>query len=371
MKFTIYNKSNTLFNNYTFDKIKSNQIKNNNFDDTDFNKNNNIEEEEFKDDYNYYYSNFKTKNKLLKTIGSYANIKNNNYLYNLINKYQNETSKNENEKMENEKKNMSNNININESNMNNINFNNINIGINNNNFIIEENMNKAFKTYNNSFNKKINDNNEDRVDFLNKKEDSPFKNKNNTKIYINKNKRNKSQISKFIYKTEGNKSAYTKKNNIKLNLQYDNNINTDGTTHKHDYFLSGYIPKINKLYYKKKTINCHTYENDHHGTSNEIINSLKTYSIKDKKKKYYIYNNFLDGDDIKENIDNNIDYNQILATKNNNMNKEMFKYIKKEIDSNKNSYNYHNKLENIKTRITDLLDFYNILLTKKLSNQNL
>jgi ribosome-interacting GTPase 1 len=154
-------------------------------------------------------------------------------------------------------------------------------------------------------------------------------------------------------------------------LQYDNNINIDGTTHKHDYFLSGYIPKINKLYYKKKTINCHTYENDHHGTSNEIINSLKTYSIKDKKNKYYIYNNFLDGDDIKENIDNNIDYNQILATKNNNMNKEMFKYIKKEIDSNKNSYNYHNKLENIKTRITDLLDFYNILLTKKLSNQNL
>ena len=263
---------------------------------------------------------------------------------------------------------MSSNINIKEPNMNNINFNNINIGINNNNFIIEDNMSKAFKTNYNSFNKKIKDNNEDKVDFLNAKEDSPFKNKNNTKIYINKNKRNKSQISKFIYKTEGNKSAYTKKNNIKLNLQYDNNINNDVTTHKHDYFLSGYIPKINKLYYKKKTISCHTYENDHHGPSNELINSLKTHSIKDKNNKYSIYNNFLDGDDIKENIDN-INYNQILSTKNNNMNKEMFKYIKKE-DSNENRYNYHNKLEKISTRITDLLDVYNILLTKKLSNQN-
>ena len=366
----MYNKNNTLFNNYTYDRIKNRQKKNNNYYNNhyskDFNNKNNTEKEYFKDD-NIINNNFKTKNKLFKTIDTYTNF-NHHYLYNIINKYKNETTNNE-KIYENEKK--KNSSNITEYNMNNnkINVNNINIGINNNNFIIEDNMNKAFKTYSNSFNNNlnlkehcntnINYNKEDMVDNKNiniKEVDSllNLNNKtNNNKIYINK--RNKSQKTKFIYKTEGNRSAYIKKNNIKLHLQYDN-LNNDETNFKNEYFLSGNIPQINKLYYKKKKINCLTYENEHYETSNEFVNSIKTQTKNDKKLRKYIYSIYNDNE--KENND----YMNREIFINNNKNENDLK--------NNNNYNYHNKLEKIQTRITDLLDVYNILLTNKISNLN-
>ena len=352
------------------------------------------------------------KNKIIKNYNSFSNT-NNNYLYNFINKYKNSSSNGD--IYENKKKSITfiNNMNMNNKsnkyNMKEINFNNINIGINNNNFIIDENVNKAFKTYSGSFRPKnttvnttsninntnnINDRNNTNIniknnelfDNYNTKEDNNILNDKYNNKSININKRNKSQNSKYIYKKEVNKSAYIKKNNYYI---INFNKNNDEINQNQEHFLSENISYIKKPSDNKKNNNFLTYENSHHEATKELNTSEDAHIIKYSNNKNTIYNNNLSdlSDNNKENYNNNndlntylvnnkkkyYDYNKIYISKNNYIKKERLnknKINEKEQKKNTNNFDYHNKLENIKTRVTDLLGIYNILLRNKIYNSN-
>ena len=256
----------------------------------------------------------------------------------------------------------------NENKMNEINFNNINIGINNNNFIIKDNLTRLFNINNNPFKQKdtkcqysknINFNNYNLVNVHNIKEDNALVHKNN--IQMNTNKRNKSQNSKCFNNAEINNATYIKKYNI----------NNDEIEQNHELFLSDIIPQINKLYDNIKNINYNTYKNNKYGSLNELSNPEKYHSIKDTFDKYSIYNNNSNDNDNKENYNNNLNI-EIKQNKEKNLNYiPVNNYINNkntegENDSKRKSFDYHKKLENIKTRITDLLNIYDFLLEKKM-----
>ena len=174
---------------------------------------------------------------------SYTNL-NREHLYKSIDRKENDymndvrifKNKNYNNIIEdNKSKDISTNQNINA-----INFNNINIGINNNNFILDNNINNGYKTYYGSFISKpvkVNVNTSNNFkdnDILEKKdEDSLLKDisdiSKSKKKYISK--RNKSQNSKLIVKTEEDQNTNLERsktrtiyNKIKINknLLYNN-----------------------------------------------------------------------------------------------------------------------------------------------------
>ena len=398
--------------NNSFNKSKDKSTRNNLYHyygyDFDSNRANKIEE------YKNYYDNLinddedNEKEKLHFSnkinANSYTNL-NREHLYKSIDRKENDymndvrifKNKNYNNIIEdNKNKEISNNQNI-----NGINFNNINIGINNNNFILDNNLNNGYKTYYGSFTSKpikVNvstSNNFRENDIIEiKDEDSLLKDISNIskskKKYINK--RNKSQNSKLIVKTEEDQNVNLERsktksiyNKIKINKNqlYNNNKDEEKSNYgvlsynyhknKDELFNNYFLPKKDsneksnynnaknnniflKTIYEKK-LSDNSIKNDEYFKFNDELNNLNDdMDLKDENDNSYHNLN---------SIINNKAYNnnQIYESKYNQSISDRIMHKNNDI-KNKNSYK--NKLENIKSRVTNLLDIYQVLLNDKI-----
>jgi len=399
-------------NNNSFNKSKDKSTRNNLYHyygyDFDSNRANKIEE------YKNYYDNLinddedNEKEKLHFSnkinANSYTNL-NREHLYKSIDRKENDymndvrifKNKNYNNIIEdNKNKEISNNQNI-----NGINFNNINIGINNNNFILDNNLSNGYKTYYGSFTSKpikVNvstSNNFRENDIIEiKDEDSLLKDISNIskskKKYINK--RNKSQNSKLIVKTEEDQNVNLERsktksiyNKIKINKNqlYNNNKDEEKSNYgvlsynyhknKDELFNNYFLPKKDsneksnynnaknnniflKTIYEKK-LSDNSIKNDEYFKFNDELNNLNDdMDLKDENDNSYHNLN---------SIINNKTYNnnQIYESKYNQSISDRIMHKNNDI-KNKNSYK--NKLENIKSRVTNLLDIYQVLLNDKI-----
>ena len=399
--------------NNSFNKSKDKSTRNNLYHyyayDFDNNRANKIEE------YKNYYDNLindgedneKTKLHFNTKVNanSYTNL-NREHLYKSIDRKENDymndvrifKNKNYNNIIEdNKSKEISTNQNI-----NGINFNNINIGISNNNFILDNNINNGYKTYYGSFISKpvkvnVNTSNNFRdndiieikdEDSLLKDISDPSKNK---KKYINK--RNKSQNSKLIVKTEEDQNANLERsktrsiyNKIKINknLLYNNNKDEEKSNYgvlsynyhknKDELFNNYFLPK--KELNDKFNYNDMNNDNIFLKTSNEKKNSDNTTKNDDYFKFNDELNNLNDDMDLKDENDKSYqNLNSLINNKKSYNNNQIYesKYSQSITDriihkSNeiKNKDSYKNKLENIKIRVTNLLDIYQVLLNDKI-----
>ena len=408
MKTIYYDNNNNIFN-----KSKDKSTRNNLYHyyayDFDNNKANKIEE------YKNYYDNlinddednektelhFNTK----VNANSYTNL-NKEHLYKSIDRKENDymndvrifKNKNYNNIIEdNKSKDISTNQNINA-----INFNNINIGINNNNFILDNNINNGYKTYYGSFISKpvkVNVNTSNNFkdnDIIEKKdEDSLLKDisdiSKSKKKYISK--RNKSQNSKLIVKTEEDQNSNLERsktrtiyNKIKINknLLYNNTKDEEKSNYgvlsynfhksKDELFNNYFMPK--KDLNDKLNYNNMNKDSIFLKTTNEKNNSDNT----NKNDDYFIFNdelkNLNDDMDLKDENDKSYhNLNSIMNNKKNYNNNQIYesKYsqsitdrIMNKNNEIKNKDSYKNKLENIKSRVTNLLDIYQVLLNDKI-----
>ena len=402
------------FNN-SINKSKEKSTRNNLYHyyayDFDNNRVNKIEE------YKNYYDNLinddedneKTKlnfNNTKVNANSYTNL-NREHLYKSIDRKENDymndvrifKNKNDNNFIEdNKNKEIANNQNI-----NGINFNNINIGINNNNFILDNNLNNGYKTYYGSFMSKpikvnVNTSNNFRDnDIIEiKDEDSLLKDisdiSKSKKKYLNK--RNKSQNSKLIVKTEEDQNINLEKsktrsiyNKIKINknLLYNN---TKDDEEKSNYGVLSYNFHRNKdelfnnYFLPKKDLN-DKYNYNNMNNDNSFLKATPEKKNSDniiKNNDYFIFNdeiNNLNEDmDLKdENDKSNHNLNSIINNKKSYNNNQIYesKYnnsitdkIMHKNNEIKNKDSYKNKLENIKSRVTNLLDVYQVLLNDKI-----
>ena len=402
------------FNN-SINKSKEKSTRNNLYHyyayDFDNNRANKIEE------YKNYYDNLinddedneKTKlnfNNTKVNANSYTNL-NREHLYKSIDRKENDymndvrifKNKNYNNFIEdNKNKEIANNQNI-----NGINFNNINIGINNNNFILDNNLNNGYKTYYGSFMSKpikvnVNTSNNFRDnDIIEiKDEDSLLKDisdiSKSKKKYLNK--RNKSQNSKLIVKTEEDQNINLEKsktrsiyNKIKINknLLYNN---TKDDEEKSNYGVLSYNFHRNKdelfnnYFLPKKDLN-DKYNYNNMNNDNSFLKATPEKKNSDniiKNNDYFIFNdeiNNLNEDmDLKdENDKSNHNLNSIINNKKSYNNNQIYesKYnnsitdkIMHKNNEIKNKDSYKNKLENIKSRVTNLLDVYQVLLNDKI-----
>ena len=399
-------------NNNSFNKSKDKSTRNNLYHyygyDFDSNRANKIEE------YKNYYDNLinddedNEKEKLHFSnkinANSYTNL-NREHLYKSIDRKENDymndvrifKNKNYNNIIEdNKNKEISNNQNI-----NGINFNNINIGINNNNFILDNNLNNGYKTYYGSFTSKpikVNvstSNNFRENDIIEiKDEDSLLKDISNIskskKKYINK--RNKSQNSKLIVKTEEDQNVNLERsktksiyNKIKINKNqlYNNNKDEEKSNYgvlsynyhknKDELFNNYFLPKKDsneksnynnaknnniflKTIYEKK-LSDNSIKNDEYFKFNDELNNLNDdMDLKDENdNSYHNLNSIINNKTYNNNQIYESKYNQSISDRIIHKNNDI---------KNKNSYK--NKLENIKSRVTNLLDIYQVLLNDKI-----
>jgi len=399
-------------NNNSFNKSKDKSTRNNLYHyygyDFDSNRANKIEE------YKNYYDNLinddedNEKEKLHFSnkinANSYTNL-NREHLYKSIDRKENDymndvrifKNKNYNNIIEdNKNKEISNNQNI-----NGINFNNINIGINNNNFILDNNLSNGYKTYYGSFTSKpikVNvstSNNFRENDIIEiKDEDSLLKDISNIskskKKYINK--RNKSQNSKLIVKTEEDQNVNLERsktksiyNKIKINKNqlYNNNKDEEKSNYgvlsynyhknKDELFNNYFLPKKDsneksnynnaknnniflKTIYEKK-LSDNSIKNDEYFKFNDELNNLNDdMDLKDENdNSYHNLNSIINNKTYNNNQIYESKYNQSISDRIIHKNNDI---------KNKNSYK--NKLENIKSRVTNLLDIYQVLLNDKI-----
>ena len=305
------------------------------------------------------------------------------------------------------------NKNQNINNINGINFNNINIGINNNNFIIDNNLSNGYNTYSGSFiskpikvnvNTSGNFNNNEMIEIKDiKKENRDLLNDKNiikNKKYINR--RNKSQTSNLIIKTEEEPNLSLKRNKSK---SIYTNINKNNILNDKDLYNYNLEEKkknfgISSYNYVDSKSNLSSKNNNNNISSNNF--SQTTYIKKSSKNnigknnEYFIYrdklNNLNEEISLKRKklnnlIDENYNFNynsntnSIIKNKKNMNNNQIYisknNYIKSEriinkskindSDYKKNNYEYQNKLDNIKSRMVKVLDIYSILLENKIS----
>ena len=305
-------------------------------------------------------------------------MKNNNINNNInINKIRNKSAKNnynniynnENDynvgKYEKNKKNeyISNNYNNkNIHNVNGINFNNINIGINNNNFIIDNN-NKGYQTYSGSFktnpinvnlDNNINNNNNNDIFEINDIKDIKGNDilKDSNKKSKSINKKNDLLKKKFIIETENdqniirnrNKSkelTSNKKNNFNSNYFYDSNSHTlDGKNPKYNAFLSKNGNSV-PLYYSQ---NLNSNNNNNFRSTNNL--EVKNYLKNQKNTNNYKYSS---GGNIFNRPSNN--------KSNNNSNKNS----NKKEDKNSEFFNYNDRLNNFYEDISSIKNQNNLI----------
>ena len=265
----------------------------------------------------YFLKYYNNKNENLK--GSYINEAGSEIFKNLESK--------ENEKHQNNK------------NFHGINFNNINIGINNNNFIIENETSKSFQTFSGSFTFKDINKNIDKI--------------NNNNLF----NRNKSHNCKYFFKTEG----------------YNNNTNTID-----NYIYTNYVSyksrQKNKPFFSEDNNECASDDFINKRNYNSLNNGSKEKNIYIKKQgkkrssEYFIEKNKLN---LNEYLNSS---NSIKRNNNEYMSNDIENYIIEENCKNTNTINhqqnYEHNFERIKNRATELLDIYSNLLYNKIINQS-
>ena len=255
-------------------------------------------------DDNYFdnYNNNTNNNKKGKNNLVNTNINKRNYLYNYMNKKQPEFISND---FINDK----------------INFNNINIGINNNNFIIDNN--KSNKKYDNNDSIELN-------------------------LVKGKSKEN------FILKTEND---LTFKNNRSYNPNYlGDNIPNHSSKYKTSLSENKYkIPLYHSQNLTKTSTN--NYLNEDSLNTNNNNNKKRNLSNKNKINKGM--NLGLNKNSHNINIKKNI--NNKISNPTNSKSEKIINGTIKKIQKD----NYKNRLENIQTRMKNLLNIYSYLLSNK------
>jgi hypothetical protein len=274
--------NNYISNNTNKARNKSHKTNNNIYNNNDFmynigkyNKNNNINTiKNIEDEYDNYIYN-KNENIILNNANSYKSIaKKNNYLSEALNKKEYiPNNYNQNDEYRNyiyDKRNK------------NINFNNINIGINNNNFIIDNN--KAYQTYQDSFEPKT-----IKVDMDDNINNNAYKNKEIIgKKSKSLNKRNDFYKGKFIIETENDQNNVKNRNKSIKNDNNTNNLNTNYFYNSNSHTLDGNNSKYNiSLCKKNYSIPLYYSQNLKEKSNNFVTNSnnmeIKNY-LKNKKK---------------------------------------------------------------------------------------
>lgn len=433
-------------NNIKFNKYYNNELIDNmdKYNEDNFNNNYNLEERYFIK----YLNNKIDKNKNGNFSGakSYSNM-NKNYFYDSTNKNKNEynnreylnqnslslkniktykDSDNDNDNLIYNKNNKT--INKNIEDVNGINFNNINIGINNNNFIIDND--KRYQTYNGSFRSKtLKVNHNDILEINDIKKEDLLKTKNKNPI----NKRKEFIKGKYIIETEDDRFASNNNRNMSKPKNTNNFYNENIMKNKYLYNANNisddkdlnYNRPISGSIYRMPLNYSQSIHNNNgsnkYGTNIELKNYLKstrTFNNTSNSKKsqeinnssinnnyeLYDYNvktiNMYENSPMK-NKSKNVVTNPVIKNRDSNHNpfntiyksQRIYKYenginnsqrnslqhrnnFKNEKINNKNNLDtnlfkgnyidYHTKLDLIKNRTKNLLNMYSNLLKQKI-----
>ena len=352
---------NTFNNNYISNNTnkvrnKSHKTNNNIYNNNDFmynigkyNKNNNINTiKNIEEEYNNYIYN---KNDIiLNNANSYKNIaKKNNYLSEALNKKEYiPNNYNQNDEYRNyiyDKRNK------------NINFNNINIGINNNNFIIDNN--KAYQTYQDSFEPKtikvdMDDNINNNNIYKNKEIIGQDMLKEKNKKSKSLNKRNDFYKGKFIIETENDQNNVKNRNKSIKNDNNTNNLNTNYFYNSNSHTLDGKNSKYNiSLSKKNYSIPLYYSQNLKEKNNNFVTNSnnieVKNYLKNEKKLNTYSDGNFFN----KTGSSKKANYSNKNSDKKSDKNSEFFYYNDRINNFNSDISSFRNK-KNDNTKINPL-----------------
>ena len=352
---------NTFNNNYISNNTnkvrnKSHKTNNNIYNNNDFmynigkyNKNNNINTiKNIEEEYNNYIYN---KNDIiLNNANSYKNIaKKNNYLSEALNKKEYiPNNYNQNDEYRNyiyDKRNK------------NINFNNINIGINNNNFIIDNN--KAYQTYQDSFEPKtikvdMDDNINNNNIYKNKEIIGQDMLKEKNKKSKSLNKRNDFYKGKYIIETENDQNNVKNRNKSIKNDNNTNNLNTNYFYNSNSHTLDGKNSKYNiSLSKKNYSIPLYYSQNLKEKNNNFVTNSnnieVKNYLKNEKKLNTYSDGNFFN----KTGSSKKANYSNKNSDKKSDKNSEFFYYNDRINNFNSDISSFRNK-KNDNTKINPI-----------------
>ena len=340
--------NNYISNNTNKARNKSHKTNNNIYNNNDFmynigkyNKNNNINTiKNIEDEYDNYIYN-KNENIILNNANSYKNIaKKNNYLYEALNKKEYiPNNYNKNDEYRNyiyDKRNK------------NINFNNINIGINNNNFIIDNN--KAYQTYQDSFEPKT-----IKVDMDDNINNSAYKNKEIIgKKSKSLNKRNDFYKGKFIIETENDQNNVKNRNKSIKNDNNTNNLNTNYFYNSNSHTLDGNNSKYNISLCKKNYSIPLYYSQNLKEKNNNFVTNSNNMEIKNYLKNVKKFNTYSDGNIFsKTPSSKKTDYSNKNSDKKSDKNSEFFYYNDRLNNFNSDITSFRNK-KNGNTKINPI-----------------
>ena len=340
--------NNYISNNTNKARNKSHKTNNNIYNNNDFmynigkyNKNNNINTiKSIEDEYDNYIYN-KNENIILNNANSYKNIaKKNNYLSEALNKKEYiPNNYNQNDEYRNyiyDKRNK------------NINFNNINIGINNNNFIIDNN--KAYQTYQDSFEPKT-----IKVDMDDNINNNAYKNKEIIgKKSKSLNKRNDFYKGKFIIETENDQNNVKNRNKSIKNDNNTNNLNTNYFYNSNSHTLDGNNSKYNISLCKKNYSIPLYYSQNLKEKNNNFVTNSNNMEIKNYLKNVKKFNTYSDGNIFnKTPSSKKIDYSNKNSDKKSDKNSEFFYYNDRLNNFNSDITSFRNK-KNGNTKINPI-----------------
>ena len=340
--------NNYISNNTNKARNKSHKTNNNIYNNNDFmynigkyNKNNNINTiKNIEDEYDNYIYN-KNENIILNNANSYKNIaKKNNYLSEALNKKEYiPNNYNQNDEYRNyiyDKRNK------------NINFNNINIGINNNNFIIDNN--KAYQTYQDSFEPKT-----IKVDMDDNINNNAYKNKEIIgKKSKSLNKRNDFYKGKFIIETENDQNNVKNRNKSIKNDNNTNNLNTNYFYNSNSHTLDGNNSKYNISLCKKNYSIPLYYSQNLKEKNNNFVTNSNNMEIKNYLKNVKKLNTYSDGNIFnKTPSSKKIDYSNKNSDKKSDKNSEFFYYNDRLNNFNSDITSFRNK-KNGNTKINPI-----------------
>ena len=340
--------NNYISNNTNKARNKSHKTNNNIYNNNDFmynigkyNKNNNINTiKNIEDEYDNYIYN-KNENIILNNANSYKNIaKKNNYLSEALNKKEYiPNNYNQNDEYRNyiyDKRNK------------NINFNNINIGINNNNFIIDNN--KAYQTYQDSFEPKT-----IKVDMDDNINNNAYKNKEIIgKKSKSLNKRNDFYKGKFIIETENDQNNVKNRNKSIKNDNNTNNLNTNYFYNSNSHTLDGNNSKYNISLCKKNYSIPLYYSQNLKEKNNNFVTNSNNMEIKNYLKNVKKLNTYSDGNIFnKTPSSKKIDYSNKNSDKKSDKNSEFFYYNDRLNNFNGDITSFRNK-KNGNTKINPI-----------------
>ena len=340
--------NNYISNNTNKARNKSHKTNNNIYNNNDFmynigkyNKNNNINTiKSIEDEYDNYIYN-KNENIILNNANSYKNIaKKNNYLSEALNKKEYiPNNYNQNDEYRNyiyDKRNK------------NINFNNINIGINNNNFIIDNN--KAYQTYQDSFEPKT-----IKVDMDDNINNNAYKNKEIIgKKSKSLNKRNDFYKGKFIIETENDQNNVKNRNKSIKNDNNTNNLNTNYFYNSNSHTLDGNNSKYNISLCKKNYSIPLYYSQNLKEKNNNFVTNSNNMEIKNYLKNVKKFNTYSDGNIFnKTPSSKKTDYSNRNSDKKTDKNSEFFYYNDRLNNFNSDITSFRNK-KNGNTKINPI-----------------